>query len=96
MKYLKYNHDKFMLLLFWRYFFSDAYYTPGFTTVQAHIYLIKKIRPSWILLSLACIFKLLQLFLIEQILFLILVNLENLSLHSCLAMQIFITWLLSW
>ena len=42
MKYLKYNHDKFMLLLFWRYFFSDAYYTPGFTTVQAHIYLMKK------------------------------------------------------
>ena len=93
MKYLKYNHDKFMLLLFWRYFYSDAYYTPGFTTVQAHIYLDTY---SWILLSLACIFKLLQLFLIKQIFFLILVNLENLSLHSCLAIQIFITWLLSW
>lgn len=46
--------------------------------------IFKKNRLFWILWSIACIFKLLELFLIAQRLFLILVSLESLSLHSCL------------
>ena len=78
--YLKYNYDKFMALILAVFLQWGVLHTCVYDSSSPYL----KNQTLLDTLSIACIFKLLELFLIAQRLFLILVSLENLWLYSCL------------